>query len=157
SPKTDPVTLRFSGNFEFAATKGFQPNMRVNGTEYPASANTTQELRFDIPLAKLFTNVEHKYNAGAAELVVHWETTTFFGIFHHRHIVQYKVIVGALPQSHGKPTLSHTVSESHSVTRRFRSQGYHQASTREAGNDDHKNVPYSVTPDPGWHVVRNTS
>jgi len=43
------------------------------------------------------------------------------------------------------------------VTKVFASGSHHQASTREDGNQDHKNVAWSETPEPGWSVVRGTS
>ena len=135
--------------------------MVLNGKRCNVSENTTQNLRFTLSVADIFpatANVDpNKYGHTTLVLVVPWETPGLLGIGGKKQTDQYRIIVAALPASPGKIVLQHTVMQPNTETRRFRSSGFRLTSQREGGNDDHKDVPFSVTPDIGWHVVRNTS
>jgi hypothetical protein len=90
-------------------------------------------------------------------LSIPWRQSKFLGIVHKKNVSHYDLIVDRLPISPGKLTLVYTTVAQRERVKLFHSAGYHQASTREAGNEDHKDVPYPVTPEVGWHVIRNTS
>jgi hypothetical protein len=161
SRESYPALIHFQGNFEYAAREGFAPILKSGDKQYAVSQGSTQELAFIIPISDLFVlkpdTGSNKFDFTTAELIVPWETSSFLGLSNQRHENRYQIFIGALPPSPGKLVLVRTTRRSQIETKGFTSGGYHLASTREAGNDDHKNVPYAVSPENGWHVVRNTS
>lgn len=162
------VELHFEGNFEYASHAGFEPTLMVAGKQYATSGNDTQNLRFLVPVTELFpvsANVMtdlldgSQYSFTQVTLTVPWEDNGFLGtgLFSTRHEDHYQVLIGGLPASPGKLTLIYNSSHKEPYTRPFEQAGFHQASTREAGNNDDINHPWSVTPEQDFHVVRNTS
>jgi hypothetical protein len=154
SQQTYPVTLRFQGNFEFAAKKNYTPSFQVNGHTYVPSSNTTQELQFIVPVSELFAAPPDtgKYSYVMGTLIVPWRR-----LLVKREEDHYRLILGALPARIGKIRLIHTTSHVDHPTKHFESSQFYQSSGSDGANDDHKDVPYDVIPDTGWHVVRNTS
>jgi len=155
-----PIVLRFQGNFPNSSMSGYEPYLLLSGKRYP-SQNTTQQLSVIIPAGTVF-HLGSSDNAGKLQfaqvtLVVPWRDSEFLGLIHSRKEDHFNLIVGALPSSPGTISIMHSSATTFPVTRPFQSGPFHQASTREAGNNDDKNHPYLVTPDPGWHVVRGTS
>jgi len=154
SQQTYPVTLKFQGNFEFAAKKNYTPSLQLNGHTYSPSSNTTQELQFLVPVSELFAAPPDpgKYSYVIGTLVVPWRR-----LLVKREEDRYRVILGALPARIGRIRLTHTTSHVEHPTKHFESSQFYQSSGSDGANDDHKDVPYDVIPDTGWHVVRNTS
>lgn len=154
------VPVVFQGNFEFAARQDFLPYLLINGKKYPPKDIGTQEITFRVSVDELFPAKaileKHLCNFTQATLIVPWETS-FLGLFPKRHQNQYQVIIGALPQSPGQITVIHKTINKKPYSKRFSAGGYHQASTRESGNKDDIDHPYSVRPEDGYTVVRNTS
>lgn len=156
--KSYPARVEFNGNFEFAAKSGFTPTLMCQNKSFSPSENTTQKLVFLVNVDDLFTNAAasspDKYNYTTAKLQVPWQTTSWF-FFHTDHHDQYNLIVGALPKSPGSLKLTHTVAGTKTETKGVTSPNFHIASTKEAGNNDQKDVPCTFAADPGWHVVRS--
>jgi hypothetical protein len=155
-----PIVLRFQGNFPNSSMNGFEPYLVFSGKKY-TSQNTTQQLSFEIPAGTVF-HLGSADNAGKLQsaqvtLVVPWQQSKAWGLIHVRQEDHFNLIIGALPTSPGNISIIHTTTNSSPVTQDFQSGPFHQASTKEAGNNDDKGHPYSITPDGGWHVVRNTS
>jgi len=156
-----PVAIRFKGNFEFAGTPGYQPVLSIGNQQFPADSATTQNLEFLIPVTSLFpTPIDPSagFKFARVQLTVPWKTPGFLGIGHHDHRDSYSMVVGALPPTPGTLTLSYKVTRPGTpVPRTFTTTSYRQSSASDGGNDDHKNVPYSVSAETGWSVVRGTS
>lgn len=153
-----PVRLHFQGNFEFAKQADFAPSLEVNKKRFTPATIETQTIEFLVPIKELFRDAAPaKPELSECQLTVPWDEVTGLFSSHHRHNDGYRVIVGSLAASAGQVTITHTVKKSKQRTRRFVSNEIYQSSKSDGGNDDHKNVPYSVTPDIGWHVARGTS
>ena len=161
SPKDYNARITFIGNFMFASLPDLQPKLKVNEHQFAPSANTTQELEFLIPVSVLFpttaiTNTSN-YSFAAAELTIPWDRSEWFGLRKVEEISSYKVLIGALPASPGRITFAFNTQRVVTEHQHFNQGGFHLASTREAGNDDEKNHPFTVTAHTGWHVVRGSS
>jgi hypothetical protein len=156
-----PIVISFEGNFPNSSEQGFEPYLQIAGKRYKAQ-NDNQHLNFNIPAGTVFHS-NSADNAGRLQfahvtLTVPWSKSTAYGLWHTRKEDHFDLIVGSLPISPGKIALIHTTTAQVPVPPKdFQSGPFHQASDRAAGNNDDKNHPYSVTPDTGWHVVRNTS
>lgn len=153
------LELNFNGNFPTSSENGYRPILKVNGKIF-TGANTTQKLTFLIPQGAAFpvTAVDPgKLQFSTVSLIVPWEASRFFGLRHVRREDHFNVLIGSLPASPGKITVIHTTTTMIPSVKNFCSLSYHLASTRESGNKDKKNVLFTETPEPNWHVVRNTS
>lgn len=154
------VSIKFFGNFMFAAHEAHQPELLVNGQNFVPSANTTQELDFSVPSTVLFppgSTDPSKVSLVSAQLNIPWQRSEFWGMRHITEVDQYRIQMGALPSSPGQITFQYTTPRVVREQQKFIQGGFHLASTREAGNDDQKDVPFKVTPHTGWHVVRGSS
>jgi len=157
------IRIKFEGNFLDSARDGFKPSLLIEGKVYDAEAqNDTQHIEFQIPAGTLF-HVKSADNAGRLQyahitLTVPWSKSTAYGLWHSKEEDHFDLILGSLPISPGKIVLMHTTKADVTLAPKdFQSGPFHLASTKEAGNQDHRDTPYSVTPDEGWHVVRGTS
>jgi hypothetical protein len=155
------VSLRYAGNFEFASRREFRPKLMVgNSTQAVLSSNTTQDLSFSVPAAVLRARNSATANKVAfvpAVLEVPWTETRLGGIRRIRRTDTYKTLIGVLPQSPGDIRIVHYVPRQITDEQVFTSPEYTQCSLDECANMDRIDVPYSVSPDAGWTVVRNTS
>jgi hypothetical protein len=159
SEKT-PIVIRFQGNFPNSSMSGFEPFLLISGKRYQ-SQNSTQQLSFVIPSGEEF-HFGSAENAGKLQfaqvtLAVPWRDSSWWGLVHTRKEDHFNLIIGSLPSSPGNITIIHTTTSSTPVTQDAQSGPFHQASTRENGNNDDKGHPYLVTPDAGWHVVRGST
>lgn len=155
-----PVSVAFKGNFEFAGTPGYQPVLQVGNQQFKPDTVTTQNLQFVVPVTALFPIPlipTTGFSYVRIQLTVPWKTSGFLGIGHHDHRDSYSVLIGALPPTPGRLTLAYTTSHTETQTRTFTTTNYRQTSASDGGNDDHKDVPYAVSAETGWHVVRGTS
>lgn len=152
-----PVVVNIGGNFEFASRAGFTPSLEVRGQTFIASENTTQSLKFVIPVTAVFpqgsSGDTKKFSYAVATLKAPWQEGT---VFKRRREDQYKILIGALPESPGKVVLRCTTTHKETRFQSFESPEFYQSSGSDGANDDHKDVPYDVVPRTGWHVVRNS-
>lgn len=151
-----PVHIQFHGNFPSSSLAGFAPYLLIGGKRY-SGQNGTQDLSFLIPAGNIFKQASDSVQFTQVSLVTPWQADKYFGLRHVRREDNFNIYIGALPSSPGQLTLIHTENLTVPETKVYTSGPFHQASTKEAGNNDDKNHPYLVTPDTGWHVVRNTS
>ncbi len=154
------VSIKFFGNFPFSSLAQFKPLLSIGGQKFAASENTTQELDFSVSSTVLFppTSVDPlKCSLVSAELSLPWERSEWWGLKKVSEVAQYKIQIGALPSSPGRITFQYTTPRVVTERQRFVQGVFHLSSTREAGNNDQKDVPFTVTPHAGWHVIRGTS
>jgi hypothetical protein len=155
-----PLQVTYEGNFEFASRTGFTPALSVSGHVVPVVNNTTQELGFQIPRSLL--GIPGSIAADAVhyipvELSVPWQESKLFGIRRSRRTDTYRLLVGVLPASPGQISVTHYTTRDVVERRRFSSNEFVQCSLAECGNNDHLDVPYCVSPDAGFTIVRGTS
>jgi hypothetical protein len=154
------VPFVFYGNFEFSAQKKYAALLTIGVHKYSCTENTTGTLKYLVPSGDLFP-IPSGANANEFEftngiLSVPWRASSFFGLFGHSKLDEYHVVVGALPASPGKITLTHQEVHTETKTQTYHGPNHHQCSTRECGNGDDKNHDWSDRPDDGWHLVRGT-
>jgi hypothetical protein len=157
-----PALIKFEGNFEFASQADFAPTLEVlrDGAvvqSYSPSVSETLRLHFLAPIVDLFPpgSVDPKrFNYVIARLTVPWEEGL---IFKDRHVSTYQIVIGALPSSPGQIKLQYNVYQDVQQTAKVKDGPHYQSSAADGANDDHKNVPWLATPNPGRHVVRGTS
>ncbi|MEZ4784821.1 MAG: hypothetical protein R3F28_12195 [Candidatus Kapaibacterium sp.] len=154
------VAIRCKGNFEYAAQKDLRPSLKVGESEYYPSAVSTEEITFLVPTSIINQAGSPASNGGPsyaiADLTIPWKTGGFLGLFKKRKNNTYKMILGVLPTTPGRIRLMHRVHGTNIEKRRFTSGKFYQSSAEDGGNDDKKNVPYSITPTSGWTLIRNT-
>lgn len=160
SAKDYSVIIKFIGNFVFASLPDYKPTLTVDGQQFTPSTNTTQELDFLIPVSVLFpptsTDIS-KYSFKAIELSMPWDRSEWFGLRKVRETANYRISIGALPASPGKISFMYNTQRVVTECQHFNQGGFHLASTREAGNKDQPDIPFTVAAHTGWHVVRGTS
>ena len=156
---SNDLEINFLGNFPGSSADGYAPYLKSGGKTFQAH-NTTDKLTFLIPQGVLFSQTAPQANRlqfANVSLILPWQADKFFGLFHTRREDHFDVLVGSLPASPGTITVIHTVTGTIPAIQDFCSGNYHQASTKEAGNNDDKDHHWPTTPDSGWHVVRGTS
>lgn len=142
------VTLTFSGNFYYAATKGYETSFEFNGTKYTPVANTTNQLKFRIQVPPSDNSTLHKCSYVSGTLFVPWKNGYLWGTT----TSQYKCLLGKLPASPGKITAYITKAAS-VITQQYASPEITVVRNKSHWETD----PYSFKPAPGWHVKQATS
>jgi hypothetical protein len=155
-----PISIRFKGNFELAATAGYEPVLQIGNQQFKPDAVTTQSLEFIVSVTSLFPALVPTagFSFTRVQLTLPWRESGFLGVGHHDHRDSYSMVIGALPPSPGQLFLSYSItSQVTSPPRTFTSSAFYQSSASDAGNNDNIDVPYAVSAETGWHVIRNTS
>lgn len=141
------IELEMRGNFLFAHRDDFKPSLRVADKTYEPAENTTQSLKFLITPAS--TEVpDNKITLTKMRLTMPYEEKRFL-IFKSRKEGTYDLLLGTLPSSPGRITLSKKNVTETTETQHVVTQTWQQHSS----NDDHKDVIYEGSGHPGWTVV----
>jgi hypothetical protein len=152
---TAPVRIEFQGSFFDSAKRGLDAELTVNGHVYKVVENTNKSLVFLVSPGDLIPEQPrfpiHGYTFSTAILNIHWRVYWF--VFRKTYQVFYKVTFGWLPPSPGTVTVSHMVTRQVPKVQRFTTRRYEQTSDRA----DDIDRAYSVSPDTGWEIVRNTT
>jgi len=151
------VVITCKGNFEAAGLPDYAPTLTINNKVYKSSG-TNQQLEFHVPIGELTSDPlisDNKFGYIKASLQIPWKDVVF--IFTKKRTDNYLLYIGTLPKQPGTITLVHTITNPRHNQHQFVSPQYYQSSGGDGANDDHKDVPYLVTPTSGWHVQRNTS
>lgn len=162
-PKDDAplndLEIIFEGNFPNSSLAGYAAYLKVGGRTFKGE-NQTGRLRFLVPQGALFADTANRASGlqlAHVSLVTPWQQDKFFGLIKARREDHFDVLIGSLPATPGTISVIHTVTGSVPVVKDFCGGPFHQASTKEASNNDDKDHHWLVTPESGWHVVRNTS
>jgi len=153
------ISITCQGNFEAAAEPKMRPTLTIgNKTFQAAGGNQTLQIKVPVDSVKTLPDVQQgKINYIIGNLNVPWRDSKFLGIFHPKRLDKYVLYIGILPKQPGTLTLQHTIDSPRHTVKSFMSSTFYQSSGVNGANDDHKDVPWLVTPDQGWHVVRNSS
>jgi hypothetical protein len=144
SDQTYQVAIEIRGNFIYASKEDYKPKLVVNSKTFETVQNTTQSLKFLVPVGDLAPKFDNTFNYTSGELTVPFKTGF---IFSKRKEAKYKILIGILPSSPGVVKIKHKVSNSIHEEQRKSTQRWEQHSS----NDD---LTWTRCSEgfPGWHI-----
>lgn len=158
---TYPAVIHLNGNFEAASEPGYAPKLQIGDKAYDTSYSSTQELQFAVPVSELFSGaLDSKFNFTTVTATVPWKACSVKFIWcwsTKKEMNTYKLFLGALPASPGKLTLQWQSTHSQRNTKQIHTNEIYQTSASDGANHDHKDVPYQLRPEPGWHILQGSS
>lgn len=150
---SDSYTVTFHGAFPYASKAGYQPSLSINNYTLLPFSTSQKRLDFLIP-SILFEGVKmHQFSHIPTHLQIPWDNGWLLGP-QDRQVSQYKVQLGAYPQSPGYVKISYTTRKVNRVSQRFAS------GIIEAKMDSLAQSPvrkFIVRPDEGWRVKTGSS
>lgn len=139
-----PVTIEIKGNFIYSSNGGYTPQLNVNGKLFNPIQNTTQTLKFTVPVNTLAPNFDNTFNYTTAELIVPYESGLAFT---KRKEAKYQIVFGVLPNSPGRIRIKHKIQRIVHEEQTKSTQGWKQYSS----NDDITHT-YCSEGFPGWNI-----
>ncbi|MCJ8211031.1 hypothetical protein MUY27_15035 [Mucilaginibacter sp. RS28] len=138
------VSVEIKGNFFYAGDNGFTPVLKVNNKVFTPVQNTTQTLKFLIPVTDLAPTLNNTFSYSKAEVIVPYKTGF---IFTRRREADYNLLLGVLPGSPGAIKIKHkSIRTVHEEQRRST-----QTWSQHSSNDDITQT-YCSDGFPGWHI-----
>lgn len=144
-------TLMLKGNFPQAQDKDFTPYLVIGDRRYELIENTTQSLKFRIPISALT-------RGGSATSFGTIEAGIFIpydlGLFHKKKVATYKAVIGVLPSSPGRIIFRHKEIKQFIETKSLSTPTFYQHSS----DDDLIDIHYTADgPPAGWTVQPGSS
>jgi len=153
------VTVVCKGNFEKAGSPDYKPTLKI-GSHIYGGGGGNQSIEFHVPVSVFMAEKGiEKNNFGylICELSIPWNDKVFM-IFPSKKIDKYNLYIGTLPKQPGQLTLVRTIN---TIIRKdsvvTNNPAFRQSSCSDGGNNDKPDVPWAVSPTPGWTIVPGSS
>jgi hypothetical protein len=105
---TEQAVMRFTGNFFYAANKGFTPVLTLSDRVCTLTSSTTQQLEFAVDADLIKNDQTDKFARLSGNLQVFWDNGW---VFSNKAECSYQIGVNILPASPGKITVEYTSSK----------------------------------------------